>query len=173
MDTELPKRKRTRLRNFDYSKNGFYFITICTNDRKSILSKITVGEGSPLPQKSVDLLLTKYGEAVNECIQKISKKFKAVSVDKYVIMPNHIHLLFSIQGNGGRGDPSPTVIALVAWLKYKSTSEINRLRLTNGEPVFQRSFHDHVIRNREDYVMIYKYINDNPKRWKEDCFYNE
>jgi len=92
----LPKRKSPRLKEYDYSTTGAYFLTICTQNRKNILSKI-VGEGSPLPQ------LLPYGEIADRQIQKISEEYPEVSVDCYVIMPNHIHILLSVAKDDGRG----------------------------------------------------------------------
>ncbi len=85
-------------------------------------------------------------------------------------MPNHIHLLLSVMKNDGRGDPSPTVDAAMGWLKYQVTKEANNLRGAAGEKLFQRSFFDHIVRNRNDYHEIYKYIYENPMRWKFDKF---
>lgn len=163
---ELTKRKDPRLSGFDYSTTGAYFITICTQNRKNILSTI-VGEGSPLPR------LSQYGEVVDKWIQNIPEKYQEISVDRYVIMPNHIHLLLSVVKAGGRGDPSPTVDAAIGWLKYQATKEINEMRGTAGERIFQRSFYDHIVRNRDDYQEIYKYIYENPMRWKFDKLYAE
>ena len=162
---ELPKRKPTRLKEFDYSQNGYYFITICTKDRKRILSKI-VGEGSPLPK------LTLHGEIIQKYILSIPQKYPNVNFDKYVIMPNHIHIILCIK-NGGRGDPSPTVSNVVGWLKYNVTREINEICGVIGTPIFQRSFHDHIIRGEKDYIEICKYIENNPAKWLEDKFYTE
>ena len=162
----LPKRKDPRLKGYDYSKKGAYFLTICTQNRKNILSTI-VGEGSPLPR------LSPYGEIVDGCIQKIPGKYPEVSVDCYVIMPNHIHILLSIVKNDGRGDPSPTAGTIVGWLKYQSTKEINQLRGSSGDKIFQRSFFDHIVRNRDDYDEIFKYICENPTRWRYDKLYAE
>ncbi len=172
MGNKLPVRKPTRLENFDYGENGAYFITICTEHRKNMLSVIkpyynTVGEGSPLPH------LSQYGEIVDSWIQKIPGKYSEVSVDCYVIMPNHIHLLLSVSRHDGRGDPSPTIIAAMAWLKYQATAEINHLRGVIGQKVFQRSFYDHVVRNQNDYNEIYNYIIENPMRWQLDKLYAE
>ena len=125
IEKELPKRKSTRLKEFDYSKTGAYFLTICTQNRKNILSMI-VGEGSPLPR------LSPYGKIAESWIQKIPEKYPEVSVDRYVIMPNHIHVLLSIAKDGGRGDPSPTVDAVIGWLKYQITKEINALQGSGG-----------------------------------------
>lgn len=163
---KLPKRKDPRLKGYDYSRAGAYFVTICTQHRKNILSTI-VGEGSPLPQ------LSRYGEIVDKWIRMIPEKYQEFSLDNYIIMPNHIHILLSVTKEGGRGDPSPTADAAIGWLKYHATKEINRIRGTAGEKIFQRSFFDHIIRNRDDYNEIYKYICENPKRWYIDKLYTQ
>ena len=165
-EKSLPKRKDPRLKGFDYGKTGAYFLTICTQNRKNILSKI-VGEGSPLPR------LSPYGEIVERWIQKIPEKYPEASVDCYVIMPNHIHILLSIIKDDGRGDPSPTANTVVGWLKYQATKEINQLRDSSSDKIFQRSFFDHIVRNRDDYCEIYKYIFENPARWYYDKLYSE
>ena len=165
----LPKRKNLRCQSFDYSKTGAYFITICTQNRKNILSTI-VGEGSPLPQ------LSPYGEIVDRWIQKIPEKYPQASVDCYVIMPNHIHRddgWEDLSHTGGRGNPSPTADTIIGWLKYQATKEINQLRGSSGEKIFQRSFFDHIVRNRDDYYEICKYIYENPARWCHDELYAE
>ena len=162
----LPKRKDPRLKGYDYSTTGAYFLTICTQNRKNILSTI-VGEGSPLPQ------LSTYGEIVDRWIQKIPEKYPDASVDCYVIMPNHIHVLLSIVKDDGRGNPSPTADTIIGWLKYQITKEINKLRGSAGDKIFQRSFFDHVVRNGDDYYEICKYIYENPIRWYYDELYTE
>ncbi len=86
MEKDLPKRKASRLKGFDYSENGAYFLTVCTQNRKKILSAI-VGEGSPLPN------LSRYGEIVEELIKTIPDKYREITVDYYVIMPNHIRIM--------------------------------------------------------------------------------
>lgn len=164
---ELPKRKPTRLKGFDYSQSGAYFVTICTQNRRNILSAIAVGEGSPLPR------LSRYGEITQHFICKLPVKYPEISVDRYVIMPNHIHLLLSISASNGRGNPSPTVDTVIGWLKYQATKEINAATNTCGEKIFQRSFHDHIVRNYDDYCEISRYIYENPTRWRHDQFYTE
>ena len=172
MENKLPDRKPTRLENFDYGENGAYFITICTEHRRNILSTIElsqndVGEGSPLPH------LLPYGKIASKWIEEIPQKYREISVDCYVIMPNHIHLLLSVDCYNGRGNPSPTIVAAIGWLKYQITAEINSLRGVVGEKVFQRSFYDHVVRNDDDYKEIYQYIMENPLRWQLDKLYME
>lgn len=162
---DLPKRKPNRLKNYDYSQNGLYFITICIQDKKHILSKIIVGDGSPVPQ------LTVYGQVVKKYIERLPEKFSGVRAEKYVIMPNHIHILVEIYNAPfGTGDPSPTIGSVIGWFKYQTTKQINSLRNTPGECVWQRSFHDHIIRNLQDYEEIWQYIDENPLKWELDCF---
>ena len=169
---ELPQRKSTRLVNFDYSSGGAYFITICTHNRANILSTIageipttTVGEGFPLPQ------LTTRGNIVEKYIKDLPNRYHQISVEEYVIMPNHIHLLLLVSNEDGRGDPSPTIVSAMGWLKYQSTREINKEHNTIGAKIFQRSFYDHIVRDLNDYCEIQKYIVENPLRWKFDKLY--
>ena len=165
------------MKGYDYSTTGAYFITICTQNRKNILSSIptlsSVGEGLPLPQDSHISQLSQWGRITEKWIMEISNKYEEITVDCYVIMPNHIHLLLTVMPNDGRGDPSPTVETVVGWLKYHITEEINKTRNIIGERVFQRSFYDHVVRNRDDYNEILKYIRENPLRWQYDKLFSE
>lgn len=154
---DLPKRKPTRLKNYDYSSPGAYFVTICTQNKKQILSKISiVGEGfCALPKNE----LTPIGSIVEKSICYIDNSYEHLKIDKYVIMPNHIHLLISI--TGGHGDPPlPQIIG-----QFKSYTQ-----KSYREKLWQRSFHDHVIRNENDYDKIWEYIDTNVLKWNEDCF---
>lgn len=108
----LPKRKKNRLKEYDYSRSGAYFVTICTKYKKHILSKINVGDGFPVP------LITQQGNVVDYYINKISEKYSAINVDKYVIMPNHIHLLISIKKESGTGNPSPITKSLILFHRF-------------------------------------------------------
>ena len=162
---DLPKRKIIRLQNYDYSQSGAYFITICTGDHAQILSDI-VGEGSPLPQ------LTPQGKIAEKILLSVNQKYPAVKVDKYVIMPNHIHIIFVIDSNG-RGNPSPTISTVMGWLKYNITKTINQYLGNSENKIFQRSFYDHVIRDEQDYFKIWNYIDTNPAKWQEDKYYNK
>ena len=166
----LPKRKQIRLEGYDYSSCGAYFITICTQNKCKILSNI-VGDGSPVPFEPPALQLTNAGTIVENLINEISFKYAVAMIDKYVIMPNHIHLILQIIENNGTGNPSPTVGTIIAWLKYQATKQINLLNCTCGNRVFQRSFYDHIIRDECDYEEIWQYIDENPLKWEQDCFF--
>ncbi len=154
----LPERKKIRLANYDYSSIGAYFITLCTKNKEKNLSCINVGDGLPVPKN------TAYGDIVDKYINKINIKYPNVSVDKYVIMPNHIHMIIVVFQNG-TGNPSPTISTVMGWFKYQTTKEVNNLRSSPSEAFWQRSYFDHIIRGQQDYEEQWRYIDDNPARW--------
>lgn len=153
---ELAKRKVNRLPNYDYSQNGAYFVTVCTQDRRKILSDI-VGDGFPVPKP--------YGMVAEEIIRQIPEKYPAVSIDNYVIMPDHIHILLRIDLAYGTGNPSPTLGNIIGWYKYQVTKQVNLRFGQQGDKLFQRSYYDHVIRNDRDYEDTWQYIESNPCQW--------
>ena len=104
-------------------------------------------------------------------MNEIEIKYDNVRVDKYVIMPNHIHIILTISDVFGTGNPSPTVSNIIAWFKYTSTKLINQKYNSVGNRIFQRSFYDHIIRNENDYKEIWQYIENNPAKWLEDKYY--
>ena len=161
-------RKLNRLQNYDYSRNGLYFITICTKDRIPYLSEIyDVGNAAlGLP----NIRLTDIGKIVNNNILKINEIYKYVSVEKYVIMPDHIHMILFVSDydveNGGRpraASPTKSVNLIINGLKTISTKQI-------GFSVWQRSFHDHIIRNEKEFLEICDYIDNNPINWVNDIY---
>lgn len=160
------ERKNIRLPEFDYGA-GAYFITACSKDRKNIFRRVVpshaaVGDGLSVPP------LTVYGQSVDKWIRAIPGHFSGVHIDKYVVMPNHVHMIVRIDGTD---DPSPTLGKVVAWFKYGATKEINEIAKRSALPVFQRSYYDHVIRNTDDYLQIWKYIDENPLKWEMDKYY--
>lgn len=149
-------RKTNRINSYDYSRNGAYFVTICTQKRQRTLSQI-VGDGFPVP--------TPQGKIAEEWILHIPSKYPDVSVDQYVIMPDHIHMLLMIDRTNGTGNPSPTLGNIIGWYKYQVTKCVNATFGSQGDPFFQRSYYDHVIRNQQDYDETWQYIANNPKNW--------
>lgn len=154
---EFPKRKPNRLKNFDYSTNGAYFITICTKNKECIFG--SVGADSISARMIEDIFI----KAING--------YSNVYSPKYVIMPNHFHAIIVID----RADmeSAPTVSEIVQSFKRQTTIEYIKLVKKGVIPPFdkaiwQRSFYDHIIRNENDYNEIWQYIEQNPKRWKED-----
>ena len=111
-------------------------------------------------------MLSEYGNIVETAIKNIPLKYTSVSVDRYVIMPNHIHLLLQIHiDENVRAMPAPTVSTVIQQMKGYVTKQI-------GFPVWQKLFYDHIIRNGNDYREIWEYIENNPLKWVEDRFYS-
>ena len=174
-DKDLPKRKSTRLKNFDYSSAGAYFVTICVRDRMQILSEIVrtdltsanktigiaVGEGLAPPEITVKL--KPCGEIVKEQLQLIETRFPSVTIEDYVIMPDHIHAVIFLHGKAGGASPSPTLDDVIC--AFKSLTSRSCKQKYGIEKMFQRSSAEHIVRDREDYETRRKYIYENPKRW--------
>ena len=158
---EFPVRKPNRLADFDYSTPSAYFITICTVSRKNLFWS-DVGAIIDRPQ---DVPLTECGKTANRCIKDISKYYPAISVDHYVIMPNHIHMLLQIHtDHDGRSMIAPTISTVVRLLKGTVSKQI-------GCSIWQKGFYDHIIRSKTDYLEIWNYIEGNPSKWLEDKLY--
>ena len=168
----MPKRKANRLPTYDYAQNGAYFITICTRERQQILwadsnleTVEDVGAHSVRPQRSPHLSQT--GKVVEDAILQIHAHYPAVQLEKYAIMPNHVHLLLMIQREqGGRTLCAPTLSLVIKQMKENVTKHL-------GHSIWQKSFHDHVIRTQYGFEMIWRYIDTNPQNWHKDCFYKE
>ena len=141
--TDYPKRKRNRLEYFDYSSYNAYFVTICTADRKPLLWSDS--------QQLSDL-----GKTVEACLLAIPEIYPETRLEKYCIMPEHIHMILMLR------------------MQRKTTVELSRIigqmkRAVSkqaGVSVWQKSYYDHVVRNDEDYREIWKYIDENPLKWK-------
>ena len=150
---ELPKRKNIRLKDYNYSQTGAYFVTICVKDRKPILSDVAVGASIARPNENH---LTEYGKIVETAIKDIQNHYSVVSVDNYVIMPDHIHLLLQIRAdNNGRPMVAPTINRVIQQTKGVITKKI-------GFSIWQKSFNDHIVRGENDYKEIWEYIENNP-----------
>lgn len=157
----LPKRKPNRLKDFDYSMPNAYFITLCTAQRKNLFWQ-TVGASIARPK---DITLTQYGKIADAAIRNIPHCYPAITLDHYVVMPNHIHLLLQIQSDEhGRPMVAPTISTVIQQMKGHITKQI-------GHSIWQKLFHDHVIRSEQDYLKVWNYIDSNPTKWTEDCFY--
>jgi len=165
---ELPVRKNIRLKGHDYSKAGRYFITICVTDRHAMLGKV-VGDGVlDVPH----VRLSEYGDITEKHIIAIDAHYDHINIQKYIIMPNHIHMLISVndvtgQTSGTSRTPPPTnavIPTLISTLKRFVNKDC-------GFELFQRSYHDHIIRDEAEYQRIWQYIDENPQRWADDCYY--
>ena len=163
MNDEIPNRKNNRLFGYDYSEKGAYFITICAANREKLFGVVVGGGAFDAPF----VKLSAAGQIIDKYVRS-TNRIDGVIVEKYVIMPNHLHLLVSVNKDDGTSRaPSPTnalIPHLVSTLKRFANREI-------GRNVFQRSYHDHVVRNEEDFLSIWSYIDENPAKWSQDEFY--
>ena len=150
---KLPNRKPNRLPNYSYSNEGAYFITICAKEKKCIFG---CGEE-----------LTSAGKIVREQVEKMTHFYPHVWIDKYVIMPNHVHLILVVEKEVVAKDPPNEMVPRFVGAIKRFSSQTAKISL------WQRSYYDHVIRNEEDYRRIWQYIDTNPIKWNEDCYYAE
>ena len=154
-------RKPNRLADYDYAGPGAYFVTICTKDRKCLLSRIAVGATCGRPDM---VELTKAGEAVKAELLKIPEIYGSIRVDSYVVMPNHVHAIFVMEENDGQSKRSPAISRVIQQMKGTVTKKL-------GQGIWQKGFYDHVIRDEQDYRIRRKYIEENPAKWALDEYH--
>ena len=164
---DLPKRKIIRLPGYDYDQPGYYFITICTREKKKLLCNITVDNlvDGAIPQ------MFPYGMIVEKYLKNMQEFYGDIFIDKFVVMPNHIHLLLHIPAAENMIPDKPMI----------KKNRIGRFvgtfkRLCNGESgenMWQSRSYDHVVRNEQDYQKIWNYIACNPGKWTEDSLFVE
>ena len=168
---DLHHRRSIRLRHYDYSQNGAYFVTLCIQNRECLFGEITESR----------ITLNEYGKVTTNSWNWLSERYAAVDLDAWIVMPNHLHgvILFSEgAGNGlglGGSRTAPTkeetrkpLGRVIGAFKTVSTKRINELRSTPTVPVWQRNYYEHVIRNDNDLARIREYIADNPAGWADD-----
>ena len=163
---QLPKRKQIRLKHYNYSQNGYYFVTVCTKNRYNLLTETT---------KLI----------VEQKLNQIPRYYPAALIDYYVVMQNHIHVIIVIDSdvrargprpysndNVGAGFPRPSIIPtlgqIIAYFKYQSTKSINALSNTASAQFWQRGYYEHIIRNESSLHKIREYIMNNPEKLKYD-----
>jgi len=178
---ELPQRKTLRLKNYDYSSNGAYFITISVKDGRALLGSIADADSAAVRRDAPGtplIKLSEFGKIVQKNIDAIESHYKNVFIDKYIIMPNHVHIIIVVTNpniNGVPGssrrtnsdsEPRPTALIpnIIASFKKFSTKEIKR-------NIWHTSYYDHIIRNYEDYIRVWNYIDQNPVKWTQDNFF--
>lgn len=179
-----------RLKGWDYSSDGYYFITICAHNRDQLFGRVENGE----------MVLNQYGTIVNQCWFDLPYHYGNMWLDAFVIMPDHIHGIVVIDNNRTNGNvgtsvetgfkpvstiPATTIIPadstnpnctliikhhglfeFVRAFKTFSARRINEIRNSPGIPVWQPRFHDHIIRDEGEFYRIQQYIIDNPKHWE-------
>ncbi|MBQ6992698.1 MAG: transposase [Clostridia bacterium] len=154
---ELTSRKDIRLKEYDYSQEGYYFITICTKNRECILSKITCKNNC----RGVHCtsVLTLEGYIVDKYINSMKNIYSNVLIDEYVVMPNHVHLILIIDKKIDN-----TISKIIQQFKGIVTKELKK-------SIWQKSFYEHIIRNEKEYLKIKEYIINNIANWDKDRYY--
>jgi REP element-mobilizing transposase RayT len=168
---DRPIRKEHRLKGFDYSQNGAYFITICTHNKKYLFwNNYDVGHvGTAFGGPHDKITLTEYGKIVNEELKKIPSIYPdVVFIPKSVIMPNHIHLIIVINAFSESGPPkaAPTIGSIIN--KFKGA-----VSKKSGFRVWQKSFYDRILRNEFEYRNAWQYIENNPVNWENDELFSK
>lgn len=162
---DRPKRKRNRLERYDYDQPGYYFITICTDHMAQILCR-----GAQCAPATNGFPLSEVGSVVERSIQGIPHHYPTAKIDKYVVMPNHIHMILVLSEASGRTMCAPTCGPSVPHI-IKQMKEFVTKQL--GCSIWQKSYHDHIIRSETDYLRIWRYIDTNPAKWREDRYFTE
>jgi len=161
---DIHHRRSIRLKDYDYSSNGLYYITICTQERVNLFGEI-VGSTLCNCPNNIDEMIFKW-------LNEIGNKYAGVHIDKYVIMPNHVHFIAYIQ-DGYAGSPLSEIIG---WFKTMTTNEYIRgvntgLYISFNKRMWQRNYYERIIRDKDEYQHVWQYIDQNPARWTEDEFY--
>lgn len=174
-DPEKHHRRSIRLKGYDYSKAGWYFVTICTHNREPLLGNVVDG----------DMVLNELGKIVTSEWLITGKIRTNIDLDKFVVMPNHIHGIIVIVNDELRrgtkhraptmerfGKPtSNTIPTVIRGFKSAVTKKINIIRQSSGTPVWQHNYYEHIIRNEPELNRIRQYIMENPLKWQGDKYY--
>ena len=164
-DPKIHHRRSIRLKEYDYSQAGAYFVTIVAWQREVLFGEIVNGE----------MVLNDFGKIVSKKWQWMETQYEYVELDAWILMPNHLHGILIIHDDGRGGSrPAPTPIkhiplgGLIGAFKTVSTKQINILRDTEGQVVWQRNYYERIIRNEPEMDRITRYIESNPLRWADD-----
>ena len=166
-------RQSLRLPNYNYSGNGAYFITICIKNKECLLGDICDRE----------FISNSFGNIVTNTWHSLSIKYEQIKLDEFVVMPNHIHGIiiinnFEINNVGTIHELSlhqnmkqrrkMLLPKAIGYFKMNSAKKINQIRQTEGIPLWQKNYYEHIIRNDRSLDNIRQYIINNPAQWSED-----
>ena len=192
---KYPKRKPIRLKEYNYSQPGYYYVTICTYNRSLLFGEIINNYKEPNPvivgsQRAVTANVTvtgsdkipkininQYGQIAREEWENTQWLRNNVKLDEFVIMPNHIHGIIILHDTGtarcdrtgyNKGLFAGSLSVIIRSFKSAVTKRINELRQTTTPTIWQRSFYDHVIRIDSSLQNIREYIRNNPTTWAAD-----
>lgn len=171
-------RRSIRLKDYDYSTPNWYYVTICTQNKKCLFGEVINGK----------MILNECGKIVEDELLKTKEIRKNVDLDYYVIMPNHLHAIIIIKyqlkstNENGRGElqfstankfisPSQTIGAIVRGFKSAATNRINQARNTPNYKIWQKNYYEHILRNEKDLYFTRNYIKLNPFKWELEEYY--
>lgn len=164
--TNLPNRRSIRLRGYDYAQRGAYFVSICTSKHLSVFGEILDGE----------MHLSPIGQVVDSRWEDLPNHTLGLSLDAWVVMPNHVHGIIILPGTAEltpdsalqRGPAAGSLGRVVGGFKSAVSREVAARNLTLVSPLWQRSYHERIVRNDRELDTIRKYIHDNPSRWEQE-----
>ena len=152
MEKAPNRRKNIRLKDYDYSQAGYYFVTICTKDKGKLLSNIVGGGFHATPK----IQLTQIGENIASTISFIDNQYLDNIFDKYIIMPNHIHLLVVLHNEQICGHGNPPLHKIIGELKSYTNKKYNEISKTKHLILWQRNYYERIIRNESEYLKTYE-----------------
>ena len=161
MTSLLPQRKGLRLRQYDYAQAGMYFVTVCTQDRACVFGSVAGNE----------MRLDELGCLIEASWRALPTQFSNMTLDEFVVMPNHFHGLVVLEGEKGPGamNRAPTLGEVVRSFKARCTRSCRgAIHGARGVSLWQRDYYEHVIRNEQDLSRIREYIRNNPAQWALD-----
>ncbi|MDR2182956.1 MAG: hypothetical protein LBE55_02165 [Clostridiales bacterium] len=162
--SNVPVRKPNRLKNYDYSSAGAYLVTVCTDGHNQLFGMIASRGGRPEVAPTSLMQLSPLGKIVEAEIWQLSNTYDGVYVDCYVIMPNHVHMIIVIRNGGGRPKVAPTISRMMQQWKGAVTKKAKTT-------VWQKSFHERIIRNTDEYQRFVHNIHNNPSYWEKDRYF--
>lgn len=166
------KRKRLRLRNYDYSQNGYYFITICSQQKHNLFGSVI--KASSLSDSDI-MILNDAGKMVNNILLSSTVHCMTINLHEYVIMPNHLHFIIEID-NSQNNSPENICRFIQSFKRYTTIEYIKGVKSNKYPPfdrqIWQRNYYEHIIRTEKELHKIREYINNNPAKWAEDEYYN-
>lgn len=168
-DPDKHHRKSIRLKDYDYSKNGYYFITICSKNREYLFGEIRRG--------TIFCALNQGGKIADQCWKEIAIHYENVIIDEFIIMPNHIHGIIIINNERVQDIEPPrrnqfqhiipgSIGSIIRGFKIGVTKWFRNN--TDIHQIWQKGFYEHIIRNDDELNNIRKYIQDNPHKWEEE-----
>jgi REP element-mobilizing transposase RayT len=167
-------RKQLRLKGYDYSQAGYYFITACTHNRESLFGQVV---GADSISARLEMILNDAGMMVQKIYCNLQNQFENVKLHQYVIMPNHFHGIIQIQNSRADIESAPTSIpTIIQTFKRYTTIEYihgvkNNIYLQFNNYIWQRGYHEYIIRNEQDMMKIKEYIINNPAKWQQDKYF--